>query len=191
MPDREVEKAATLSLDGGGRLVVVADTHARPHPAIAGHLDRLRPAAILHAGDIGDDRVLDALGEHAPVLAVRGNIDPRGLPDVLTIDVEGGPTGTLRIFLCHIAVAGPRLRADVARRARATAASLVVCGHSHVPFIGVDRGLTVFNPGSIGPRRFHLPIVFGTIEVGARGVRLAHLDCETGLPWSPPALASP
>ena len=42
---------------------------------------------------------------------------------------------------------------------------MVVCGHSHVPFIGRDRDLTVFNPGSIGPRRFHLPIVFGTMNV--------------------------
>ena len=68
----------------------------------------------------------------------------------------------------------------------AAGASLVVCGHSHVPFIAKQRGLTVFNPGSIGPRRFHLPIVFGTIAVTPQAVRLAHVDCETGRPWSPP-----
>jgi predicted phosphodiesterase len=92
----------------------------------------------------------------------------------------------LRIYLTHIAVNGPKLRADVARMARAEHASLVVCGHSHVPFIAQDRELAVFNPGSIGPRRFHLPIVFGTIAITPRGVRLAHVDCETGRPWSPP-----
>ena len=70
--------------------------------------------------------------------------------------------------------------------ARAERASLVVCGHSHVPFIGQERDLTVFNPGSIGPRRFHLPIVFGTIAVAPQGIRLAHVDCETGQPWLPP-----
>jgi len=43
-----------------------------------------------------------------------------------------------------------------AKLARAEHASLVVCGHSHVPFIGQDKGITVFNPGSIGPRRFSL-----------------------------------
>lgn len=31
--------------------------------------------------------------------------------------------------------------------------------HSHVPFIGADRGITMFNPGSTGPRRFMPPIV--------------------------------
>ena len=49
-----------------------------------------------------------------------------------------------------------------------------------------DKGLTVFNPGSIGPRRFSLPIVFGTIDVTPTGVRLAHVNCETGGAWSPP-----
>jgi predicted phosphodiesterase len=92
----------------------------------------------------------------------------------------------MRMLLVHIAVYGPKIRADVAKLARAAKASLIVCGHSHVPFIGVDKGLTVFNPGSIGPRRFSLPIVFGTIDVTAKGVKLAHVNCETGAAWSPP-----
>lgn len=169
------------------RLAVVADTHSQPHPASAKQLAALAPDAILHAGDIGDLEVLAGLAEVAPVFAVRGNIDTRAasLPDVLTLDLVGGARG-LRILLTHIAVDGPRLRADVARLARAEGAGLVVCGHSHVPFMGRDRELTVFNPGSIGPRRFHLPIVFGTIDVAPSGVRLAHVDCETGQPWSPP-----
>ena len=49
-----------------------------------------------------------------------------------------------------------------------------------------ERGLTVFNPGSCGPRRFHLPIVFGRIDVGAT-VKLAHVSAETGERWLPPA----
>jgi len=114
---------------------------------------------------------------------VRGNIDVRvGLPDLLVVDLGG----LLRLIVFHIAVAGPRLRADAARLARAEGASMVVCGHSHVPFIGESSGITVFNPGSVGPRRFSLPIVFGTLEVSAAGVRLGHIDAVTGRPWSPP-----
>jgi hypothetical protein len=115
---------------------------------------------------------------------VRGNIDAgvRGLPDVLTLDF-----GRLRMLMTHIAVYGPKIRAEVAKLARAAKAQLIVCGHSHVPFIGVDRGLTVFNPGSIGPRRFQLPIVFGTIDITATGVKLAHVSVETGARWMPPA----
>jgi uncharacterized protein len=182
-----VEKAATLAMvDGGLTLAAVADTHSQPHKAIRDRLAEIAPAAILHAGDVGDLSVIDQLAETAPVFAVRGNIDVRAtLPDVLTLDIVGAER-QLRILLIHIAVNGPRLRADVARLARARRASLVVCGHSHVPFIGKDRELTVFNPGSIGPRRFQLPIVLGTIAITPTSVRLAHLDCDSGKPWNPP-----
>jgi uncharacterized protein len=44
----------------------------------------------------------------------------------------------------------------------------------------------VFNPGSIGPRRFSLPIVFGTIDVTSSGLNLAHIDVATGAKWLPP-----
>jgi hypothetical protein len=188
MPPRLVSKSATLALrdDGTLRIAVVADTHSLPHAAIDDRLTAIAPDAILHAGDIGDAAVIDQLARTAPVFVVRGNIDTRAtFPDILTLDLVGADQ-RLRIFLIHIAVNGPKLRADVARMARAARASLVVCGHSHVPFIGQERELTVFNPGSIGPRRFHLPIVFGTIAITPKGVRLAHIDCETGRPWSPP-----
>jgi uncharacterized protein len=188
MPPRLVKQSQALPLrdDGTLTLAVVADTHSQPHAATASHLAALAPDAILHAGDIGDPAVIDRLAALAPVFVVRGNIDTRStFPDVLTLDLVGADR-RLRIYMTHIAVNGPRLRADVARMARAERASLVVCGHSHVPFIGQDRELAVFNPGSIGPRRFHLPIVFGTIAITPRGVRLAHVDCETGRPWSPP-----
>lgn len=186
-----VKKVGSIPLkpDGSLRLAVVADTHSLPHPALAKHLAALHPDAILHAGDIGDLDVLDRLAAVAPLFAVRGNIDVRAqdLPDVLTLDLMASADAlAMRILLVHIAVDGPRLRADVGRLARAEGASLVVCGHSHVPFIGRDRELSVFNPGSVGPRRFRLPIVFGTLELAAGKARLAHVNCETGLAWTPP-----
>ena len=132
--------------------------------------------------------MLKELATVCPVLAVRGNIDVRlpGLADVLVVEVGTVDRLALRILLLHIGVYGPKLRADAARLARAEAASVVVCGHSHIPFIGTDRGLTIFNPGSAGPRRFNLPILLGTIEVNARDVRMRHFDCNTGQPWVPP-----
>jgi uncharacterized protein len=191
MAPQLVRSSVTLPLGEGGtgRIAVIADTHSRPHPQAVDRLAELRPDVILHAGDIGDPAVLDAFAAVAPLHAVRGNIDNRapGLPDVLTLELSGGGR-TLRMILTHIAVYGPKIRADVAKIARAAEASLIVCGHSHVPFIGRDRGLVVFNPGSIGPRRFHLPIVFGTIDVTPDGVRLEHIDCETGTVWSPPGV---
>ncbi len=179
-----------LPVDAEGRLclAVVADTHSAPHPATLQRLRELEADAILHAGDIGALEVLDRLAEVAPVFAVRGNIDARDnmLPELLTLDVVAGEALRLRLLLVHIAVYGPRLRAEVVRAAQAEGASLVVCGHSHVPFIGRDRGIAVFNPGSVGPRRFALPIVLGKIDITPDSIRLTHIDCVTGEVWTPP-----
>ena len=190
MAPRLKRATAELRIDAASaRIVAVADTHSNPHPAMRERLAELRPDAILHAGDIGDLAVLDDLRRAAPLHAVRGNIDTRAhaLPAVLTLDLTVGGRA-LRILMTHIAVYGPTIRADVARMAREAGAALIVCGHSHVPFIGGDRTLTVFNPGSIGPRRFTLPIVFGVIDIPAppAGVRLTHVDVATGQPWLPP-----
>lgn len=176
------------------RLAVVADTHSRPHPEAGARLRALAPHAILHGGDVGDLAVLEELAAIAPVHAVRGNIDlaARELPERLLLEIVAGgepdadPQILLRILLLHIAVAGPFLRPEVATLAHASGAQLVVCGHSHVPFLGRSRGLPVFNPGSIGPRRFSLPIALGWITLRAGRLALGHLDCETGAAWLPP-----
>jgi putative phosphoesterase len=186
---KTTEKSARVTArdDGSLRLAVVADTHSVPHPATTKHLRSTGADAILHAGDIGDLAVLDELEAIAPLFAIRGNIDVHGptLPDVLTLDVIARDALLLRILIMHIAVNGPRLRADAARLAHARGASLVVCGHSHVPLVARDGDIWVFNPGSAGPRRFRLPILFGTIDITPTNVRLTHFDCETGRIWEP------
>src|SRR5579863_2203474 len=121
--------ARVAAHEGLLRLAVVADTHSALHPATTKHLRSHAPGAILHAGDIGDLAVLDELEAIAPLFAIRGNIDVRAppLPDILTLDVVANDDALLlRILIIHIAVSGPKLRADVARLARAKGASLVV-----------------------------------------------------------------
>ena len=180
-------EALELRREGSLRIVVVADTHSQPHPRSAELIAAQRPDHILHAGDIGAPEVLDALAALAPVTAVRGNIDAQmpGIPDVVTLDVRDGDRTLVTMLLLHIAVYGPKLRADAARLARAEDASVVVCGHSHVPFLGRDQGIAVVNAGSIGPRRFRLPIVFAVVDVRRDGVSIHHVSCETGERWQP------
>ncbi len=178
----------SFPLRGGSlRIVAVADTHSRPHPRSAEWITALAPHHILHAGDIGELDVLDDLSRIAPVTAVRGNIDAGvlGVPDRVTIDVSDDRGSLIKLLMLHIAVYGPKLRAEAAKLARKEGADLVVCGHSHVPFAARDRGLTVFNPGSIGPRRFQLPIVFGVIDISRERIDVRHVDCETGERWLP------
>lgn len=175
-----------MPASGHSRLAIVADTHSSPHAGAHALIVAQRPDAILHAGDIGAASVLTDLAEIAPLIAVRGNIDAPGIaPDSIDISIMQDDALRLRILLMHIAVYGPKLRADAARLATKHRAALVVCGHSHVPFIGRDRGLTVFNPGSVGPRRFSLPILFGLLTIGPSGVVLEHISCETGERWTP------
>lgn len=196
MPDmaRHKRKVAedVVAVEDGARIALVADTHSHPHAAAHDLIAKASPVAILHAGDIGDLGVLDGLGTIAPVYAVRGNIDGAAMfdevPEARTIDLAVGGKTVFRIVMLHIAVYGPKLRADARKLAKEASADLVVCGHSHVPFGSRDGGLSVFNPGSIGPRRFQLPIVFGVLTFSMKGIRLKHVDCETGLDWSPPPL---
>jgi uncharacterized protein len=181
-------ETTTLQLrDGALRIVVVSDTHGRPHPKALQLIADEGPDHILHAGDIGDLEVLDRLAAIAPTAAVRGNIDAHdsAVPDIRTVEVRDGEERVCRLVMLHIGVNGPRLRAEAVRLAQAAGASMVVCGHSHVPFMGRDRDLTLFNPGSAGPRRFQLPIVFGVLEIGRKRVEMRHVDCETGRRWVP------
>ena len=140
-----VRERKTLELPPRGdlRIVVVADTHSRPDPRSADLIAAQHPDHILHAGDIGAREVLDALAVHAPVTAVRGNIDAQmpGIPDVVTLDVRDGDRTLVTMLLMHIAVYGPKLRADAARLARNAGASLVVCGTRTSPSSGATRGL--------------------------------------------------
>lgn len=184
---RKIERMQVRE-DGSFRLAVVSDTHSAPHFRALELIAGLRPDAILHAGDVGELSILEQLAAICPVYAVRGNIDQRlpMLPDELVLEVVSKESLLLRILTLHVGVYGPKLRAEVARKAQAEEASLVVCGHSHVPFISSVRGLTVLNPGSMGPRRNGLPIVFGILEMSACDYRLSHIDCETGLTWRPP-----
>jgi putative phosphoesterase len=174
--------------DGSFRLVVISDTHSLPHPRSFELIKGLHSDAIIHAGDVGEPAVLDEFSAICPLFAVRGNIDTSSLalPDFLLFEIMSKEQLLLRILTLHVGIYGHRLRPEVALMARNEKASLVICGHSHIPFIGSHHGIAMFNPGSIGPRRFGLPIVFGVLQLDPSGVRLSHIDCETGLAWRPP-----
>ena len=180
----------TSNKAGSTRIAIISDTHSRPHSDSLELVAARSPDAILHAGDVGDLSVIAPFKTVAPTVVVRGNIDTRAdeLPDSVDIqltDVDGAPLA--KLLLQHICLYGPKLRADAAKNAKAHGADIVICGHSHVPFIGRDRDLLVFNPGSIGPRRFTLPIVFGMLELSAGRASMYHVSCETGERWTPDA----
>jgi uncharacterized protein len=146
---------------------VVSDTHGLVRPEA---VEALRGSdVILHAGDVGGSHVLQELGELAPVIAVRGNVDggwARLLPERRRLDLGGVPV----LVLHDRALLG----LDPAREGL----RVVVFGHSHRPLAERHDGVLWFNPGSAGPRRFRLPVSVGrlVIEDGRIRPRLIPLD---------------
>lgn len=116
---------------------------------------------ILHAGDVGAVSVLDELARIAPVVAVHGNDELEGAPDILPAQQVVFLAGQ-RILLYHghhpdraeeLANRqnddwGPKL-ARWASLARAVGASIMVYGHTHIPWMTEVNGVWVINPGAI------------------------------------------
>jgi hypothetical protein len=136
---------------------VISDTHGLLRPEA---LEALRGAThILHAGDVGDIAILEALRQIAPVTAIRGNIDTHGptaqLPATEAIELDGR-----LLYMLHSI-------ADLDLKPEAAGISVVVYGHSHKPAIEIRKGVLYLNPGSAGPRRFKLPITVAHLYLEA------------------------
>src|SRR3954449_2089819 len=115
-------------------------------------VENLRSAdAILHAGDIAELSVLEALeGLGPPVHAVRGHVDSPALQARLPLTTIVDAAGA-RIALIHDA--GPSPGRLGRMRRRFPEAQAVVFGHSHIPLHEQRDGFAIFNPGSPTERR--------------------------------------
>ncbi len=138
---------------------VVSDTHGLLRPELVSALAESRPRLelILHAGDVGSLAVLDGLAAIAPIRAVHGNVDPPPLSTRLPASdlVE---LGGMSLYLLHELA---RLDLDP----RAAGISALVFGHSHSPESYRKEGVLYLNPGSVGPRRFDLPVSFARLAL--------------------------
>jgi len=148
---------------------VISDTHGLVRPEALHALEGSQ--VILHAGDVGGAHVLEALGELAPVIAVRGNVDGAWgqlLPERRLLDMGGAS-----VLLLH-----DRALVGLEPFASPAADRVIVFGHSHQPLALRRSGILWFNPGSAGPRRFSLPVSLGrlVIEGGRVRRRLLTLD---------------
>lgn len=143
------------------RLGVIADTHGLLRPEVFEVFAQVDH--ILHAGDVGDPRILDDLAALAPVTAVCGNVDGPEIrarcPAVASVRLDA-----MDIVVTHgDALGSPTPAALVAAHPKA---DIIVYGHTHKPLLElVDRTITVMNPGSAGPRRFDLPVTVGIMEL--------------------------
>ena len=140
------------------RVGVISDTHGLLRPearrALAG-VD-----LIVHAGDVGKAEVLEKLKELAPVFAVRGNVDTEGwareLPETAVVDA--GPA-------CFYVLHNVR---ELDLVPEASGFHAVISGHTHQAEQSEKNGVLYLNPGSAGPKRFHLRVTLAVVEVEAR-----------------------
>ncbi len=149
------------------RIGLISDTHGLLRSEALAFLQG--SDHILHAGDIGDPAILDALARIAPLTAVRGNNDTGAWARRLN-EVEQVRLGGILVHLLHD-------RGELAIDPQAKGVRVVVAGHSHKPSVQEEGGVLFVNPGSAGRRRFSLPIAAGELlieggEVTARTVVL-------------------
>lgn len=143
-----------MSKPNGKLIGVISDTHGLVRPESLHALEGVE--MILHAGDIGNQDVLDRLNQIAPVVAVRGNNDKgewaQSLPEVEVVELGG-----VSIYMLHNLNEIDISPAGIFR--------VVVSGHSHKPSVAEERGVLYVNPGSAGPRRFTLPVSVAHLNV--------------------------
>ena len=114
--------------------------------ALIPHLGRAD--LILHAGDLLETPVLDALSLHAPTHAVKGNVDGSevDLPETLELELGG-----VKVAMIHDS--GQKKGRRARMRRRFPEARVVVFGHSHIPLLEDEDGLMLLNPGSPTDKR--------------------------------------
>ncbi|MBD0336332.1 MAG: metallophosphoesterase family protein [Cyanobacteria bacterium Co-bin13] len=147
---------------------VISDTHGLLRPkaleALAGS------DLILHAGDIGTPEVLAELGQIAPVIAVRGNVDKgpwaEAIPERETVNIAG-----VTVYILHSIK-------DLDLDPKAAGIRVVISGHSHKPAIATSNGVVFLNPGSAGPRRFKLPISLARLQIEGDAVEPALVELQ-------------
>jgi putative phosphoesterase len=148
------------------KIGIISDTHGlvRPEAVVTLQGSEL----IIHAGDIGGQKVLDAFRSVAPVLAVRGNNDQgewaRRLPKMEIVKIDEA-----RIAVVHILRI---LNMDL------TGIDCVISGHSHRASARKKGGVLYLNPGSAGPRRFGQPATVAVLRVQGRTLDAKILELQ-------------
>ena len=149
------------------RIGLISDTHGLLRPEALAFLQGCEH--IVHGGDIGDARILEALSAIAPLTVVRGNNDQvawaDAVPETALVELDG-----LRLYAIHDLA---QLDIDPV----AAGVRVVVSGHTHRPLAEERGGVLYINPGSAGPRRFRLPISAAElrIEAGVVAPRIVEL----------------
>ncbi len=147
---------------------VLSDTHGLLRPEALAALRGVEH--IIHAGDVGNAKILDELRRLAPLTAIRGNID-RSPPCSELPATEAVALAGHLLYIVHA-------RGDLDLNPVAAGVSVVIFGHSHKPLIEWHEGVLYLNPGSAGPKRFSLPLTVALLHLDPDQIRVEILPLE-------------
>lgn len=170
-------------------ILIVSDTHGRIQRLneLIEYRQRLlkngEVLSVIFLGDGLSDLFSCRKYDNIIVHAVRGNCDacdrfsPYGeeIPLYRTVNI-----GSYKIFMAHgHTLSVKSTREELYREASRLGADIALFGHTHAPCLeyiekgsvrGVDRDITVFNPGSLGDFEGS----FGNLSVSDNGFLLSH-----------------
>ena len=148
------------------RIAVLSDTHGLLREEVIQSIEGCD--AIVHAGDINNQQILDRLSALAPLYVVRGNNDndwAAYIPQNVMIHMED-----CTLFVVHNKKDIPEDLSGV---------DVVIFGHSHRYSEQIVGGRLLLNPGSCGKRRFNQEITFAILTICEKEIHVEKkvVDC--------------
>ena len=137
------------------RIAVLSDTHGLLRPEVLTAIDGCD--AIIHGGDINNQKILDQLSALAPLYVVRGNNDKEWadhLLESIAIQIED-----CVLFVVHNKKFVPSELHGI---------DAVIFGHSHKYAEQMIDGRLWLNPGSCGKRRFDQEITLAILMINGK-----------------------
>jgi putative phosphoesterase len=136
------------------RIGLLSDTHGYLDEAILRHFANCDE--LWHAGDIGDEAIIDSLNAFKPTRLVYGNIDNQQIrlrtDESIRFKCEG-----VDVWMTHIGGRPGNYANPIRSELKANSPELFICGHSHICLIQFDNkhNMLYMNPGAAGRHGFH------------------------------------
>ena len=156
------------------RIGLLSDTHGWLDEAVFRHFADCDE--VWHAGDIGDEAVIEALISFKPTRIVFGNIDSTQIRkrthENLRFTCEG-----LDVWITHIGGRPGNYATPVRAELKANPPGLFICGHSHICMVQFDKthNMIYMNPGAAGRHGFHQVRTMLRLEIDAGKVQKAEV----------------
>lgn len=148
------------------RLGIISDTHNVLKDEVLTYLKDCD--YIIHAGDVGEQSIIDQLNILAKTFIVRGNNDKGDwgsqLPDYLEIELDN-----ILIYVVHDQKDIPKQLEHV---------DLVIYGHSHKYHEEIRDSIIFLNPGGCGRRRFSLPLTMAVVELTGDNMTINKIELD-------------